>query len=185
MTEQGAPPNTTPAGRTPRRRTPPRKPSHWARNSTIVVIGIFVVLAAIGSASSREANVIGPTAPPGAIASASQDDSGAEALESASPTPGGSTLLSIEGTGPTTSDAFRASGTSVDVAYTYKCAAEDTFGLNFYGTNGSALLPDVLASEFGTTGSSKVNEPLNGTTGPFTVEIDSPCDWKVEVTGTP
>jgi len=183
VTEQGKAPIVSPPARAPRRRIPSRKPSHWARNSTIVVIGVFVLLAAIGSASSRESIVTGPTAPPDAIAS--QSDTGAEASESASPTPGSASLLSIEGTGPATSDEFRASGLSVDVGYTYSCPTEASFTLNFYGTNGSPLLPDVLASEFGTSGSNTTNEPLNDTTGPFTVEVDSSCEWTVEVTGTP
>jgi hypothetical protein len=73
----------------------------------------------------------------------------------------------------------------VDVAYTFTCTADDTFTVNFYGTNGSPVLPDVIASDFGTTGSETVNEPLNGETGPFTVEVDSPCAWTIDVTGTP
>ena len=47
------------------------------------------------------------------------------------------------------------------------------------------MLPDVIASDFGTTGSDTVNEPLNGETGPFMVEVDSPCKWTIEVNGTP
>jgi hypothetical protein len=140
-----------------------------------------VLLAAIGSATSRDANVAGATAPPEAFAS--QEDP--EASEAASPTPGGTSLLSIEGTGPVTSDEFHASGTSVNIAYTYTCPVEDSFTLNFYGAGVSPILPDVLASEFGTTGGDTANEPLNGATGPFTIEVDTPCDWTIEVTGTP
>ena len=173
-----------PVRRPSAQRTAPRKPSHWSRNISVAVIALFVLLAAVGSAASRDRLVTGPTPPPDAIAS-SEADPGAEASESASPTPGGAGLLSIKGTGPITSDPFTASGTSVDVAYTYSCPAEDSFTLNFYGTNGSPLLPDVLASEFGTTGGTTVNEALNDTTGPFTLEVDSPCDWTVDVTGTP
>lgn len=181
MTEQGTPPVATPPARPPRRRNAPKPPSHWTRNITIGVIALFVILAAIGSAASRDANITGPTAPPEAVAS--QDE--AEPTDSASPTPGSATLLSIKGTGPITSDEFHASGTSVDVAYTYTCPVEDSFTLNFYGTNASPVLPDVIVSEFGTTGGDTANEPLNSTTGPFTVEVDSPCDWTIEVTGTP
>ncbi len=183
MTEQGTPPGPTLPARTPRRRTPARKPSHWSRDITLGVIGIFVILAAVGSAASRRENVTGATAPPDVVAS--QDEAEAEASDSASPTPGGTTLLSIKGTGPITSDEFHASGLSVNIAYTYSCPTEDSFTLNFYGTNGSPILPDVLASEFGTTGQDTANEPLSGATGPFTVEVDSPCDWTIEVTGTP
>ena len=181
MTEQQTPPISTPAGRPPRRRTPPKRPSHWVRNTTIGVIGVFVILAAVGSAASRDRNTLVPVASSDAIAS---DDTGVEATESASPTPGKDVLLSIKGTGPLTSDEFGASGLSVEVAYTYACPTEDSFTLNFYGAAASPILPDVLASEFGTTGADTVNEPLNSATGPFTVEIDSQCDWTVEVTGT-
>jgi hypothetical protein len=176
-------PTATPTGRAPRHRTPPRKPSHWSRNITLGVIGLFVILAAVGSAASREGSVSGPTAPPEAMAS--QDTSAIDTTESAPPTPAGTSLLKIDGTGPATSDPFQASGAVVDVAYTYTCSAEDSFTLNFYGAGVSPILPDVLASEFGTTGSNTVTEPLNGQVGPFTVEIDSPCDWTVEVTGAP
>lgn len=183
MTDRERPPITTASGRTPRKRTPSKKPSHWARNVTFGVIGVFVILAVVGSAAGRKAIVTGPTAPPGAVAS--QDDSGVDASASSSPTPAGTSLLSISGTGPLTSDEFHASGLSVDVTYTFTCTADDSFTINFYGTNGSPVLPDVIASDFGTTGTATVNEPLNNATGPFTVEIDSPCDWTVEVTGAP
>jgi hypothetical protein len=183
VTEQGTPPITTPGVRRSHRRTPSKQPTHWARNITIAVIGVFVALAAIGSAMSRERLVSGPTAPPDVVAS--EDVSGGEDVESASPTPGGTSLLSIEGTGPLTSDEFKASGTSVDIAYTFSCPTEDGFTVNFYGTQGSPLLPDVLVSDFGTTGSNTVNEQLNSATGPFTVEVVSACDWTIEVTGTP
>jgi hypothetical protein len=143
---------------------------------------VLVLLAAIGSATSRKDLITGPTPPPGAAAT---DDTGVEPSESASPTPGGTTLLSIKGTGPLTSEPFNASGTSVNVAYTYRCPTEDSFTLNYYGAGVSPVLPDVLASDFGANGSDTVNEPLNANTGPFTVEIDSACDWTVEVTGTP
>jgi hypothetical protein len=118
-----------------------------SRNITIAVIGIFVILAAIGSAANRDTTVAGATAPPDV--NPSQD--AAEASEPVSPTPGGTSLLSINGTGPLTSDPFSASGTSVNVAYTYTCSTEDTFSLNFYGAGVSPVLPDVLAGEFGTS----------------------------------
>ena len=172
------------AQETPPRRRPARKPSHWVRNASMGVIAVFVLLAAIGSAS-RPPGIEGPTAPPDAVSSdeSASDDAGLS--ESGSPAPAGTALLSIKGTGATTSDPFQASGTSVDVTYEFTCPAEDSFTLNFYGTNGSPLLPDVLTSEYGSTGSNTTTEPLNGQTGPFTVEIDSPCDWAVEVLGTP
>jgi hypothetical protein len=174
----------TPPVRTPPKRTPPRKPSHWVRNASIGVIGVFVLLAAIGSAASRQGNITGPTAPPDVVAS-DEANSSAEASEEVSPTPGETSLLSIKGTGPITSDPFRASGINVGVTYEYTCPADDSFTLNFYGTNGSPLLPDVLVSDFGTTGTDTLTETLSGATGPFTVEVDSPCSWTVEVTGTP
>ena len=91
------------------------------------------------------------------------------------------TLLTFKGTGPMTSDPFNSSGESVDVTYEYTCSEDASFTLNFYGTYDSPLLPDVLVSEFGASGSGTATESLNGTTGPFTVEVDSPCDWSIEV----
>jgi hypothetical protein len=165
---------------TPPRR-PPRKPSHGTRNATIGVVAVFVILAALGSAASHRTDTTGPTVPPDLASS----DAGPDASEAGSPTPAGTTLLSITGTGPMTSEPFAASGNSVDVTYDYKCPAEDSFTINFYGTSSSPLLPEVLASEFGTSGSSTVTENLNGAPGPFTVEVDSPCTWTVEVVGAP
>jgi hypothetical protein len=184
VTEQGTPSTVVPPARARRQRNPLKKPSHWSRNITIGVISIFVALAAVGSAISREKAFTGSTAPSSAVASQGQN-SGVVESDAPSPTAGGTSLLSIKGTGPTTSDPFQSTGLSVDVAYTFTCTADDSFTVNFYGTNGSPLLPDVIASDFGATGSETVNEPLNGETGPFTVEVDSPCAWTIEVNGTP
>ena len=169
---------------TPPRRPSPRQPSHWARNVWIGIIGVFVILAVLGSAASRPMGNTGPTAPPDALAS----DLGSynpDATEEPSPTAGGATLLTFKGTGPQTSDPFSASGDIVEVKYDFTCPAEDTFTINFYGAGASPVLPDVLTSEYGATGSNAVTENLNGATGPFTVEVDSPCSWTVEVMGTP
>lgn len=169
---------------TPPRRTTPRKPSHWARNTWIGIIAVFVLLAALGSAMSRPTGNTGPTAPP----DAGGTDAGSfdpNATEVVSPTPVGASLLSMKGTGPQTSDEFTASGDTVDITYDFTCPAEDSFTINFYGTNGSPVLPDVLASDFGVSGSDTVTENLNGETGPFTVEVDSPCTWTAEVVGAP
>ncbi len=103
----------------------------------------------------------------------------------ASATPAGSTLVSLSGTGPRTSDEFHSSGASVDVSYEYTCSPEGNFTVNFYGTNGSPVLADVIVDELGTTGAASVVENLNGTTGPFTVEVVSACTWTVKVSGTP
>jgi hypothetical protein len=73
----------------------------------------------------------------------------------------------------------------VDVKYDYTCTAEDSFTINFYGAGASPILPDVLVSDFGTQGSDTVTEALNGNTGPFTVEVDSPCTWSFTVLGQP
>ena len=75
---------------------------------------------------------------------------------------------------------FQASGDGVGVTYDYKCTAADSFTINFFGTNGSPLLPDVITSEFDTNGSSTATENLNGATGPLHVEVDSACTWSVE-----
>lgn len=166
---------------TPPRKPAHRKPSHGVRNASIGVIAVFVVLAALGSAASHRTNDAGPTVPPGLASS----DAGPDASDAGSPAPAATTLLSIEGTGFKTSEPFQASGDSVDVTYDYTCTAENSFTLNFYGTSSSPLLPEILASEFGTSGSSTTTENLNGAAGPFTVEVDSQCEWSVEVAGTP
>lgn len=160
---------------------PPRKASHGTRNVTLAVVAVFVLLAAIGSAN-RPTTFVAATVPPGASDAGPVDP---DATDEPTPTAGEAALISFEGSGPLTSDPFGASGNIVDVSYDYTCATEDTFTVNFYGTYDSPLLPDVLVSEFGASGSGTASEALNGTTGPFTVEVDSPCDWSVEVTGTP
>jgi hypothetical protein len=71
------------------------------------------------------------------------------------------------------------------LAYEYTCSAADSFTINFYGAGASPILPDVLVSDFGTQGSGTTTENLNGVTGPFTVEVDSPCTWSITVTGQP
>lgn len=153
---------------------PTRRPSHRVRNISFGVIGVFVLLAAIGSATNRPTSFAAPTVPPDAGAS-----------DEVTPAPPGTTLFTFEGTGPMTSDPFQSSGETVEVAYDYTCTAEDTFTINFYGTYDTPLLPDVLVSEFGASGSGTAAESLNGTTGPFTVEVDTPCKWSIEVAGTP
>ena len=169
---------------TPPRRPAPRKPSHRGRNAWIGVIGVFVILAAVGSATSRPLSVTGPTPPPGASEDAGvpDDTDNPDALPT---TPPGAALLTLKGTGPQTSDPFTASGASVGVSYDYTCPTEDSFTLNFYGTNSSPLLPDELASDYGATGTNAVTEQLNGQTGPFTVEVDTACTWSIEVMGEP
>ena len=166
---------------------PPSKPSHWVRNVSVGVIVVMVVLAVLGSAASRQSGNVAPAAPPSAAAT----DAGSSADagfpdESPSPLPSGSTLLSIKGTGPKTSDDFKASGDSVDITYDYTCGANDTFSLDFYGANESPLLPDnLVTSDPGDTDTSTTTENLNGQPGPFHVDIVSTCTWSVEVIGAP
>ena len=105
--------------------------------------------------------------------------------EESAPPAGGTALLTFEGSGPMTSEPFGASGEVVDLTYEYACTEAASFTLNYYGTYDSPLLPDVLVSEFGERGSGTATESLNGMTGPCTVEVDSPCDWLIEVLGTP
>ncbi len=162
------------------RMTPPRKPSHWFRNAWIGVVVVMVLLAALGSAASRQASSAGPGTPANPASSDTESPA-----DTGSPAPAATTLLSIKGTGYMTSEPFQASGDSVDVAYDYTCTGEGSFALNFYGTNVSPLLPDALVGEFGSNGSSTLTETLNGATGPFHVEVDSVCAWSVEVIGTP
>ena len=168
-------------------RTPPRKPSHWIRNASIGVIAVMVLLGAIGSWENRQLGNAPPPLPSaGPVASGpSASDVGFPDI-SPSPPPSGQTLLSIKGTGPLTSDNFTASGDSVDVTYDYKCGANDSFTLDFYGANQSPLLSDnLVSSDPGDVDSSTTTENLNGMAGPFHVEVTSTCPWSVEVIGQP
>lgn len=169
--------------RPPRR--PTRKgPSHLGRNIWIGIIGVFVLLAVLGSAVNRQSLLADQTPPPEAGASGAVPSEPGEAEESPSTAPGG-TLVALEGSGPLTSEPFSASGESVDVTYEYRCSEAASFTLNFYGTYDSPLLPDVLASEFAESGSGTATESLGGMPGPFTVELDTTCDWSIEVLGAP
>lgn len=158
--------------------TPPWKPSHFARNAWIGLITVMVVLAVVGSITSRPANdTAAATPPPGA---ASEEPS-----EEPTPTPVGQTLLSLKGTGMQTSDTFGSSGEAVDVTYDYTCAEPGSFEIDFYGTNSSQLLPDIVVNDFAAQGSDTVTENLNGAAGPFHIEVVTGCDWTIEVVGQP
>jgi hypothetical protein len=168
--------------------TPPRRESHWLRNASIGVIAVMVVLAVVGSAVERQQGDQAPAGPAGPAATAG----GAEATpagfpdQSPSPPPSGQTLLSINGTGPVVSADFNASGDSVDVKYDYTCGPNDSFSADFYGAQQSPLLPDNLVSDDpGQSDSSITTEALNGTTGPFHIEVTSTCTWSLSVIGQP
>jgi hypothetical protein len=168
----------------PPRRAGRKSQSHWGRNTWIGIIGVFVLLAVLGSAVNRQSLLAEQTPPPGAAASDAVPTEPGDAEESASVPPGG-TLLALEGSGPLTTDPFSATGESVDVTYEYTCPEAASFTLNFYGTYDSPLLPDVLASEFAESGAGTATESLGGMPGPFTVELDTTCDWSIEVLGAP
>lgn len=168
----------------PPRRAARKGQSHWSRNIWIAIIGVFILLAALGSAMNRQSLIAEQTPPPGAAASDAIPAEPGTGEESPPAAPGG-TLVSVQGSGTMTSDPFGASGETVDVMYEYTCSEAASFTLNFYGTYDSPLLPDVLVSEFGEGASGTATESLNGTTGPFTVEVDTACDWSVEVLGAP
>ena len=168
---------------------PPRRPaqrgqSHWSRNIWIAIIGVFILLAALGSAVNRQSLIAEQSLPPAVETSdAVPTEPGTD--EESSPIVSGSTLIAFEGSGALTSEPFGASGESVELTYEYTCDEAASFTLNYYGTYDSPLLPDVLVSEFGDGGSGTASESLGGMTGPFTVEVDTVCDWSVEVLGTP
>lgn len=168
---------------------PPWKPSHWLRNASVGVIGVMVVLAALGIAANHETGDESPAGPAGPAATSAGAGATAPVVfpdESPSPSPSGQTLLAIKGTGPTVSLDFHASGDSVDVQYDYTCGPNDSFSLDFYGANQSPLLPDNLVSDDpGQSDSSITTENLNGMAGPFHVEVTSTCTWSVGVIGQP
>ncbi len=162
--------------------TPQWKSSHGLRNASIGVVVVMVVLAVLGFAAKPPTNSAASETPP---VPAESDDGSAFESPSPSASPVGQTLLSTEGTGPATSDPFGASGDAVDVTYEYTCNPADSFTINFYGAGPSPIMPDVLVSEFEAQGSGTVTEILNGSSGPFTVEVDTPCAWSVTVLGQP
>ena len=152
--------------------TPPSRPSHPLRS---VLIGVFICLVLPGALAACKGHV----APTEATITAAP-----EVTEAApTPTPVGTTLVSLTGKGDMTSDDFQASGDSVDVAFSYDCPTDSSFTINFYGTNGSPVLPDVITDEFGTQRSDTITEPLNGATGPFHFDVTTTCSWSVKVVG--
>ena len=183
--------------------TPPRKPSHRVRNGAIAAVVVLVVLAAIGSAAGHPTS----SSPPAAAGATAGTAAGAAVTSAplavatvaaiaqpSSPPPVApaattKTLLAITGNGIKTSKSFRASGDSVDVTYSFNCAAfgsQGNFQIMFYGASAlGPTMPDILANALAAKGSDTTTEYLNGATGPFHVEINSECGWSVKVIGTP
>jgi hypothetical protein len=151
--------------------TPLRQPSRRLRRS---LVGIAIGLLLPGVLGACAGHVAITEAP---------DTAAPDVTESATPAVPGTVLLEVTGSGDKTSDAFSATGDSVDVSYSYKCTDPGSFTLNFYGTNVSPALPDVITDEFGTERSDTTTEQLNGATGPFHVEVVTVCKWTVKVTG--
>jgi len=142
--------------------------------------GLLILLCAVSLAGAGCGTAKTP------IPAASQPAaSSAELPASATPAVGTAALLDIKGTGNTTSQEFKAAGTSVNVTYSYTCPSEGSFTVNFYGTNGSPLLPDVITDEFGASGGSTVNEQPNGMPSRLKVEVVTTCSWTVKVEGAP
>jgi hypothetical protein len=154
--------------------TPPAIRSSLLRTVLVGLLVVAVPVALVGCKGRTP-----PTAEPTA------DLSTEAPSESATPHVTGQTLVTLAGTGDQTSDPFQASGESVDVKYSYTCTEPSSFTLSFYGTNGSAALPDILIDDFGAQGEDEILEPLNGADGPFHFDVVSQCDWSVTVSGTP
>lgn len=151
-------------------RRAPRRPALG-----VVIATIPLALLACGGSPAATGNV------PSASLGASE--------EVATVAPSGSTLFDTSGTSDQTTATFHASGASVEVSWSYDCSAasggEGTFALYFYGAEGSPALADELTNGFGAGGSDTASEALNGNTGPFHLEIQSACSWKVKVVGVP
>ena len=147
-----------------------------------VVALVLLAVAGCGGTPAATTSSVAPASP-------------AATTAAATPVVAGTTVFAISGSGNKTTASFQASGASVNVAWTYDCASASvapgasagsgSFTLSFYGTEGSPALSDQLASEFGATDSGTTNEPLNGATGPFHLEVDSDCTWSIKVLGTP
>lgn len=151
-------------------RVPPRSRGWQRPGNAAIGLVILVPVLALGCSSASVAT----TAP-----------SSEAPLPSDTPVPSGIVLLTVSGEGDKVSESFGASGDSVVVTYRYDCSTPGTFALNFFGTNASPKLPDVITDEFGTTRSDTATENLNGATGPFHVEVTSQCAWSIEVVGAP
>ena len=98
-------------------------------------------------------------------------------------------LLSWSGTGEMKSDAFNSIGDHVDVRYRFDCPYADlasTMSILIYGANPAGPdVPDSIASGSIPGGSASASVDLNGSTGPFTIRVDSICSWTIDVMGLP
>ena len=146
-----------------------------------VLVGVLVVVTSVALVGCKGRTPAATDTPAPADASAAPS---AAPSDIPTPTVAGSTIITLAGKGNKTSDQFQATGDSVDVKYTYTCAEPSAFTLNFYGTNGSPELPDVLIDDFAATGADTITESLNGASGPFHFDVVSTCDWTVTVLGT-
>jgi hypothetical protein len=144
----------------------------------LLVIGVLAVLVAVLIVGCKGRTPVASETP--AVEAPSSEPS-----ESPTPTVAGSSIVTLSGTGDKTSDPFQATGESVEVTYSFTCSSPGAFTLNFYGTNGSAALPDVIVDDFGDKGADTVTESLNGASGPFNFDVVSACDWSVSVLGQP
>jgi hypothetical protein len=111
------------------------------------------------------------------------------AVPTRTPLPTPPTLLSISGSGIKTSKTFSWSGDSVDLTYTFNCSnfgSQGNFQIYFYGVSIlGPTVPDILANDLAAKGGDTTTEYLNGSTGPFHLEVNSECKWTVAVTGIP
>jgi hypothetical protein len=146
------------------------------------LVGLLVVVTAVAVVGCKGRTPVATDAPALPDASAAAP---VEPTDSPTPSPAGTVIVTLKGTGDKTSGPFTATGDSVDVEYTYTCQEASSFTLSFYGTNGSPELPDVLVDDFAAQGADTITESLNGASGPFTLGVVSPCAWTVKVLGTP
>lgn len=131
-------------------------------------VAIVVGLIALGSTAQKNGSIAPFVVPPAAT------------VAPAAPPRAAAVLLSRPGTGTQRTARFTATG-DWTIAYTYDCAKFGQAGiLQIYVYTADGQFADVAANALGTTGEGSQPEYKAGT---FYLEVNSVCDWTVEVKG--
>jgi hypothetical protein len=163
-----------------------------ARNeglSTLQILAIAVVIVAVGLGGYlifRPKTAPGPNASGQLATSVVATETPTLAITLAPPTPAATqgVLLTMSGNGIKNSGPFTASGDSVQVAYTFDCAAFGGKGNFIAHLVGSDGIPAAIANELAASGKDSTTVYLLGTSGPYHVEVNSECSWSLTVTGS-
>ncbi|MEZ0095354.1 hypothetical protein [Streptacidiphilus sp. EB129] len=152
--------------------TPAPKKSKAKGCAGIGCLGVIAVIVIIGVASAMS-NKNTPTSSSAAPVIAGAPTSGAAAPAPAAAAP--KTLLTLKGTGIKNTAQF-TTGSAWTVAYTFDCTA--------FGSQGNFVVSDEtgmpLVNELKAKGSGSSPQYTGGT---HHLEINSECDWTLNVTG--